>query len=116
MIPEAASPLRRPEPLLRARYRRHGIWAALDKLFRFANRSLLFIIPLNMSPRGRTARRLVRAFLPILFIIVLVVVLVAGVIVYGITRPPHAAYLVTPQSLSSKVAGPILKATDETWK
>jgi pimeloyl-ACP methyl ester carboxylesterase len=41
---------------------------------------------------------------------------VAAVIVYGITRPPHADYRVTPQSLSSKVAGPILKATEETWR
>src|SRR5215813_8736663 len=69
-----------------------------------------------MSPRGRTARRLLKTFLPIVVIILLVLVLVAAVIVYGITRPPHAEYRVTPQSLSSKVAGPILKATEETWK
>jgi pimeloyl-ACP methyl ester carboxylesterase len=42
-------------------------------------------------------------------------VAVAAVIVYGITRPPHAAYLVTPQTFA-KVTGPILKATDATWK
>ncbi len=35
-------------------------------------------------------------------------------LVYGITRPPRKAYLVTPQTFS-QVTGPILKAKDETW-
>jgi pimeloyl-ACP methyl ester carboxylesterase len=35
-------------------------------------------------------------------------------LVYGITRPPRRAYLVTPQTFS-QVTGPILDAKDETW-
>lgn len=35
-------------------------------------------------------------------------------IVHGITRPPRAPYLVTPQTFS-RVTGPVIKATDVTW-
>ena len=63
------------------------------------------------SPR-RTVRRLARTFLPIILIILIAVVVVAGLIVRSITRPPRAAYLVTPQTFT---LGPILKASDETW-
>ncbi|MFS8084434.1 MAG: alpha/beta hydrolase [Acidobacteriota bacterium] len=35
-------------------------------------------------------------------------------IVRGITRPPRAAYLVTPQTFA-QVTGPVLKSTDVTW-
>jgi pimeloyl-ACP methyl ester carboxylesterase len=35
-------------------------------------------------------------------------------IAYGITRPPRAPYLVTPQTFS-QVTGPALNATDVTW-
>lgn len=68
-----------------------------------------------MSARGRLARKVLKAFLPIVLVIVLAVVLVSAWIVYGITHPPRAPYLVTPQTFS-KVTGPILKATDATWK
>src|SRR2546421_2341151 len=65
-----------------------------------------------MSPRRRTFKRLVLTFLPIVVVIVVAVVFLAGWIVYSITRPPHAPYLVTPQSFA---IGPILKASDVTW-
>ncbi|HJZ79368.1 MAG TPA: alpha/beta fold hydrolase [Pyrinomonadaceae bacterium] len=48
-------------------------------------------------------------------VILLAVLSVSVWIVYTITRPTRAAYLVTPQTLE-KVTGPILKATDATWK
>jgi pimeloyl-ACP methyl ester carboxylesterase len=65
-----------------------------------------------MSPRGRTFKRLIRTFLPILLVIVVAVALLTGWIVYSITRPPHAPYLVTPQSFA---IGSIMKASDVTW-
>src|SRR5262245_9084108 len=68
-----------------------------------------------MSPRGRVARKVFKAFLPIVVVILLAVLSVSVWIVYTITRPTRAAYLVTPQTLE-KVTGPILKATDATWK
>src|SRR5262252_5893699 len=68
-----------------------------------------------MSPRGRVARKVFKAFLPIIFVILLAVVSVSVWLVYSITRPPRAAYLVTPQTFE-KVTGPILRATDATWK
>lgn len=68
-----------------------------------------------MSPRGRVARKLLKALLPILLIIILAIVAVSGWIVYGITRPRRAAYLVTPKSFSI-VTGPVLNAADATWK
>jgi pimeloyl-ACP methyl ester carboxylesterase len=68
-----------------------------------------------MSRSGRVARKFAKTVLPILIIIVVVVVAVCGWIVYGITRPPHAPYLVTPKSFST-VTGPILNASEATWK
>ena len=68
-----------------------------------------------MSPRSRLARKVLRAFLPIILVIVLAVVSVTAWLVYSITRPPRAPYLVTPQTFA-KVTGPMLKASDATWK
>jgi pimeloyl-ACP methyl ester carboxylesterase len=68
-----------------------------------------------MSPRARTFFKLLKAFLPILLVIFLAFVAVCGWVVYSITRPPRAAYLVTPQTFS-RVTGPILKAADVTWR
>lgn len=68
-----------------------------------------------MSPRSRLARKVVRAFLPIVLVILLAIVSVAVWIAYSITRPPRAPYLVTPQTFA-KVTGPMLKAGDATWK
>ena len=68
-----------------------------------------------MSSRSRLARKVVKAFLPIVLVIVLAIVSVAVWIAYSITRPPRAPYLVTPQTFA-KVTGPMLKAGDATWK
>ena len=68
-----------------------------------------------MSPRARALRNLLKAILPILLVTLLTIVAVCGWVVYSITRPPRAAYLVTPQTFS-RVTGPVLKATDVTWR
>ena len=65
-----------------------------------------------MASRQRTIRRFAKTFLPIVLIVVIAVAVVTGLIVYNITRPTRAAYLVTPQSFT---LGPILKASDATW-
>jgi len=68
-----------------------------------------------MSARNRAARRVVKAFLPIILVVLAAFAAVTVWIVHVITRPAHAAYLVTPQTFSH-VTGPILKATDATWR
>src|SRR5215510_2747778 len=68
-----------------------------------------------MSPRGRLARKVFKAFLPILLVIVFAIVFLTAWIVYGITRPPRAPYRVTPQTFA-KVTSPLLNASDATWK
>ena len=68
-----------------------------------------------MSPRTRLARRIIKTFLPIVLVVVIVFLAVCVWLVRSITRPPHAAYLVTPQSFS-RVTGPVLQAEDVTWK
>jgi hypothetical protein len=67
-----------------------------------------------MSTRSRLVRRLGRVFLPIALIVVVAMAATMIWIVYGITRPPRAPYLVTPQTFS-QVTGPMLSATDVTW-
>src|SRR5438132_5224203 len=67
-----------------------------------------------MSPRRRVAQRLLKTFLPMVLVILAALAAVTAWLVYGITRPPRKAYLVTPITFS-QVTGPILKAKDETW-
>ncbi|HEX8748413.1 MAG TPA: alpha/beta hydrolase, partial [Pyrinomonadaceae bacterium] len=67
-----------------------------------------------MPPRRRTGRRIVRAFLPIILLLLLVLVAVTGWIVYGATRPPRQEYLVTPEKFT-QLSGPGLKASEESW-
>ena len=67
-----------------------------------------------MSSRRKLARQVAKAFLPILLVVLIAFASVTAWIVRGITRPPRAAYLVTPQTFS-QVTGPILTATDVTW-
>jgi len=67
-----------------------------------------------MASRRKLIKRVVKAFLPILLVVLLAVVGVTGWIVHSITTPPRAPYLVTPQTFS-RVTGPLLKATDVTW-
>jgi pimeloyl-ACP methyl ester carboxylesterase len=67
-----------------------------------------------MPPRRRTGRRILRAFLPIILLLALVLVAVTGWVVYGATRPPRQEYLVTPEKFT-QLSGPGLKASEETW-
>jgi pimeloyl-ACP methyl ester carboxylesterase len=67
-----------------------------------------------MSSRSRLVKRVIKAFLPIILVILVAVAAVMVWIVYLITVPPRAAYLVTPQTFAT-VTGPMLKATDVTW-
>jgi len=60
----------------------------------------------------RVIKRLLRTFLPIVVIILVAVASVSAWIVYSTTRPPHAKYLITPESFPS---GPIARASDVTW-
>lgn len=66
-------------------------------------------------PRRRFGKKLIKSFLPILLVLVLAFVIALASIVYGITRPPRQAYLVTPQSFS-QISGSALKVTDENWR
>jgi pimeloyl-ACP methyl ester carboxylesterase len=67
-----------------------------------------------MSSRSKLIKRVIKAFLPILLVIVVAIAAITVWIVRGITKPPRAAYLVTPQTFS-RVTGPMLKATDAVW-
>ena len=67
-----------------------------------------------MSSRRKLIKRVIKAFLPIVLVVLLAFAAVTAWIVHSITTPPRAAYLVTPQTFS-RVTGPMLKATDVTW-
>ena len=69
-----------------------------------------------MSPRKSVARKVLRAFLPIVLILGLALVTVGAWLVYGITRPPRTAYLVTPKTFEKDTGIPLSKATDVKWK
>lgn len=68
-----------------------------------------------MSRRRPLGKKLFKALLPILLIVAIAAVIALASIVYGITRPPRQAYLVTPESFS-QISGTALKVTDESWK
>lgn len=68
-----------------------------------------------MAQRRRFGKKLFRALLPILLVVVVAAVIALASIVYGITRPPRQSYLVTPESFS-QISGSALKVTDETWR
>ena len=67
-----------------------------------------------MALPRRFGKKLFKSLLPILLVLALAVVIALASIIYGITRPPRRAYLVTPQAFS-QISGPGLKVTDETW-
>lgn len=67
-----------------------------------------------MLSHSRLTKRIIKAFLPIVLVVLAAFVAVTVPIVHVITRPPRAAYLVTPQTFE-RVTGPMLKATDVTW-
>lgn len=67
-----------------------------------------------MPPRRRFGKRLIRSFLPIVLVVALAVLASVIYVVYGITRPPRRAYLVTPDAFK-QFSGPVVKVTDESW-
>ena len=68
-----------------------------------------------MASRRRLGKKLLKSLLPILLILVIAAAIALASIVYGITRPPRRAYLVTPQDFS-QISGTALKVTDESWR
>jgi pimeloyl-ACP methyl ester carboxylesterase len=68
-----------------------------------------------MARRRRFGKKLFKALVPILLIVVVAAAIALGSIVYGITRPPRQSYLVTAQSFS-QISGSALKVTDEDWQ
>jgi len=67
-----------------------------------------------MTSRRTLIKRVIKAFLPIVLVILVAIAGVTVWIVNVITKPPRAAYLVTPQTFA-RVTGPMLKATDVSW-
>jgi pimeloyl-ACP methyl ester carboxylesterase len=67
-----------------------------------------------MSPRRRTGRKLLATLLPIVLLAALAVIGLTVWIVYGATRPPQRAYLITPETFA-RVSDRGLKSTEETW-
>src|SRR5436190_1919945 len=68
-----------------------------------------------MARRRRFGKKLFKALVPILLVVVVAAAIALGSIVYGITRPPRQSYLVTAQSFS-QISGSALKVTDEDWQ
>jgi pimeloyl-ACP methyl ester carboxylesterase len=68
-----------------------------------------------MARRRPLGKKLFKALLPILIILVVAAAIALASIVYGVTRPPGQSYLVTPESFS-QISGSALKVTDESWR
>jgi pimeloyl-ACP methyl ester carboxylesterase len=68
-----------------------------------------------MARQRRVGKKLFKALLPILLIVVVAAVIALAYIVHGITRPPRQSYLITPESFA-QISGSALKVTDETWR
>jgi pimeloyl-ACP methyl ester carboxylesterase len=68
-----------------------------------------------MARRRPLGKKLFKALLPILLILAVAALIALASIVYGITRPPRQAYLVTPESFA-QISGSALKVTDESWR
>lgn len=67
-----------------------------------------------MSPRSRPGRKFLKALLPIVLLLIIAVMGLVAWLVYGASRPPRRAYLVTPERFAL-LSDRGLKATDETW-
>jgi len=67
-----------------------------------------------MSSWPRLIVRSIKAFLPIVLVVLVAWAGVTFWIVRTITRPPRAPYLVTPKTFS-QYTGPVLNAADVTW-
>lgn len=68
-----------------------------------------------MAHRRRLGKKLFKALLPIFLVLAVATAVALAFIVYGTTRPPRRAYLVTPQAFS-QISGPALKVSDQTWR
>ncbi len=66
-------------------------------------------------PRRRLGKKLFKSLLPILLVVVVAAIIALASIVYGITRPPRRAYLVTPEAFK-EISGTALKVSDERWR
>ncbi|HLA09586.1 MAG TPA: hypothetical protein VJ023_03150 [Pyrinomonadaceae bacterium] len=67
-----------------------------------------------MSPRRKLGKKLVKSLLPIALVLLLALTLAIAAIVYGVTRPPRRAYLVTPDAFR-QISGPVLGVSDQIW-
>ena len=68
-----------------------------------------------MARRRRLGKKFFKSLLPILLLLTVAIVAALAFIVYGITRPPRAPYLVTPETFA-QISGPALKVSDQTWR
>lgn len=67
-----------------------------------------------MARRRRLGKKFLKSLLPILLLLAIAIVAMMAFIVHGVTRPPRAPYLVTPDSFS-QISGPALKVSEQTW-
>ncbi|HVQ39545.1 MAG TPA: hypothetical protein VMS31_18550 [Pyrinomonadaceae bacterium] len=67
-----------------------------------------------MARRRPLGKKLFKAILPLLLIVAAAALIALASLVYGVTRPPQQAYLVTPESFA-QISGSALKVTEESW-
>lgn len=67
-----------------------------------------------MAHRRRVGKKFFKTLLPIFLVLAAATAVALAFIVYGTTRPPRRAYLVTPQAFS-QISGPALKVSEQTW-
>jgi pimeloyl-ACP methyl ester carboxylesterase len=68
-----------------------------------------------MSPQRRSGKKILRLALPILLVAALALTGSVVWLLYGVTRPPRQAYLVTPERFRNLSARG-MQATDERWQ
>ena len=68
-----------------------------------------------MARRRRLGKKFFKSLLPIFLLLVVALVVALAFIVYGVTRPPRSAYLVTPAAFA-EFSGPALRVSDQTWR
>lgn len=68
-----------------------------------------------MPSRRTPGKKFIKSLLPILLVLTVALVAALSFIIYGVTRPPSRAYLVTPQGFS-QLSGPILRVMEQTWR
>lgn len=67
-----------------------------------------------MTPRRRTGRKLLTAFLPVILLLALAAGGLSAWLIYGATRLPRRAYLITPDKFS-QLSARGLRTTEEGW-